>query len=208
MKKQRQLLYAIGVAAVAMSVAATPIEAQRGRGGRGAPQTPSAPAPRLPDGTPDFAGLWQGGGTNNGDISRALKPGEELIMLPWAEEHMTTLRSQNDPQANCLPSGVPRGAPYPWRMLQTPTHEPATHIFIVYEGNIHSYRQIFMDGRDHPRRSGPHLVWALDRPLGRRHAGGRHGGFQRSGSGSTTWGTRIRNNSTSWNGTREPTWTT
>ena len=71
-------------------------------------------------------------------------------MLPWAEEHMTTLRSQNDPQANCLPSGVPRGAPYPWRMLQTPTHEPATHIFIVYEGNIHSYRQIFMDGRDHP----------------------------------------------------------
>ena len=150
MKKHRQFLYAIGVAAVAMSVAATPIEAERSRGGRGAPQTPSAPAPRLPDGTPDLAGLWQGGGANNGDISRALKPGEELIMLPWAEEHMTTLRSQNDPQANCLPSGVPRGAPYPWRMLQTPTHEPATHIFIVYEGNIHSYRQIFMDGRDHP----------------------------------------------------------
>jgi len=125
----------------------------RGRGGRGA--VPAAPAPVLPDGTPDFSGLWLGGGTNNGDISQALLPGEDLVMLPWAEQHMTTLRSQDDPQANCLPSGVPRGSPYPWRMVQTPTHAPATHIFILFEGNIHSYRQIFMDGRPHPEDPDP-----------------------------------------------------
>lgn len=125
----------------------------RGRGGRGA--APAGPAPRLPDGTPDLSGLWMGGGTNNGDITQALLPGEELVMLLWAREHMTTLRSQDDPQANCLPSGVPRGSPYPWRMIQTPTHTPATHIFILFEGNIHSYRQIFMDGRPHPEDPDP-----------------------------------------------------
>jgi hypothetical protein len=75
-------------------------------------------------------------------MTQALLPGEEMVMLPWAVEHMTTLRSQDDPQANCLPSGVPRGSPYPWRMVRTPTDGPATHIFILFEGNIHSYRQI------------------------------------------------------------------
>jgi hypothetical protein len=40
---------------------------------------------------------------------------------------------------------VPRGNPYPWRIVQTPTHAPATHIFLLYEGNIHSFRQIFMN---------------------------------------------------------------
>lgn len=63
---------------------------------------------------------------------------------------MKTRKSQDDPQANCLPFGIPRGAPYPWRMVQTPTHKSATHIFILYEGNIHSYRQIFI-GKEHPK---------------------------------------------------------
>ena len=39
---------------------------------------------------------------------------------------------------------MPRQAPYPWRILQTPTH-----IFFLFEGNIHSYRQIFMNAK-HP----------------------------------------------------------
>jgi hypothetical protein len=47
--------------------------------------------------------------------------------------------------SNCLPSGIPRGSPYPWRFAQTPGI-----YFIVYEGNIHSWRQIFVDGRKHP----------------------------------------------------------
>jgi hypothetical protein len=145
--RHRTILIALAVGMVAAS-APLASGSQRGRGGRGA--EPAAPAPHLPDGTPDFSGLWLGGGTNNGDMSQALLPGEEMLLLPWASEHMTTLRSQDDPQANCLPSGVPRGSPYPWRMIQTPTHAAATHIFILFEGNIHSYRQIFMDGREHP----------------------------------------------------------
>jgi hypothetical protein len=41
-------------------------------------------------------------------------------------------------------------APYPWRIIQHPTHRKPTHIFFLFEGNIHSYRQIFTDGRKHP----------------------------------------------------------
>ena len=65
-------------------------------------------------------------------------------MLPWAEEVVKNRQSKEDPEANCLPSGIPRGSPYPWRIVQTPTH-----YFILFEGNIHSFRQIFMNGK-HP----------------------------------------------------------
>ena len=102
------------------------------------------PAPRLPNGQPDFAGLWQGGGPIN-DISQGLPKGETLPLLPSARKILESRLSKDDPQANCLPSGVPRIAPYPWRIVQTPTH-----IFFLFEGNIHSYRQIFLDGRKHP----------------------------------------------------------
>ena len=143
----------LGAAALLMAQAPAPAagagKAAKGGKGRG-PATPTGPTPHLPDGTPDFSGLWAGSGSNSGDITKGLKPGEEVVMLPWAEALMKTRKSQDDPQGNCLPFGIPRGAPYPWRMVQTPTHKAATHIFILYEGNIHSYRQIFMDGRKHP----------------------------------------------------------
>jgi hypothetical protein len=107
------------------------------------------PAPTLRDGAPDFSGLWQGGGPVN-DIAEGLPPGETLPLLPSAVKIMEARRSQDDPEANCLPTGVPRQAPYPWRIVQTPTH-----IFFLFEGNIHSYRQIFMDGRKHPADPDP-----------------------------------------------------
>ena len=70
-----------------------------------------------------------GSGSNSGDISKGLKPGEQLVMQPWAEALMKTRKSQDDPEANCLPTGVPRGAPYPWRIIQTPA-KAATHIYL------------------------------------------------------------------------------
>ena len=36
-------------------------------------------------------------------------------------------------------------APYPWKILQQPKL-----VVFLFEGNIHTYRQIFMDGREHP----------------------------------------------------------
>jgi hypothetical protein len=92
----------------------------------------------------DLSGIWQGGGPIN-DIAEGLPKGQAIPLLPAAKRVMDARLSKDDPEANCLPTGVPRIAPYPWRIVQTPTH-----IFFLFEGNIHSYRQIFMDGRKHP----------------------------------------------------------
>jgi hypothetical protein len=110
---------------------------------------PTGPVPKLADGTPDLTGVWLGGGSSDADMTRAVKPGDKLEMLPWAEEVVKNRQSKEDPEANCLPTGIPRGSPYPWRILQTPTR-----YFILYEGNIHSFRQIFMNEK-HPEDPDP-----------------------------------------------------
>jgi hypothetical protein len=115
---------------------------------------PRGPTPRLPDGTVDLSGVWQGGGPI-GDISEGLLPGEKIELLPAAEALMKSRMAADDPEARCLPTGVPRIAPYPWRIVQTPSHGKATHLFFLFEGNIHSFRQIFMDGRKHPAELDP-----------------------------------------------------
>ena len=107
------------------------------------------PAVRTRESHPDLSGLWQGGGPI-GDIAQGLPKGETIPLLPSAKKIMDARQSKDDPQASCLPSGVPRIAPYPWRIVQTPTH-----IFFLFEANIHSYRQIFMDGRPHPKDPDP-----------------------------------------------------
>ena len=108
------------------------------------PAVPTGPAPRLPKGTIDLSGVWQGGGPV-GNIADGLTKGETLPIRPEWKKIMDGRKAMQDPEANCLPTGVPRRDPYPWRILQTPTHT-----FLLFEGNIHSYRQIFMDGRKHP----------------------------------------------------------
>jgi hypothetical protein len=113
-------------------------------GGQRRPPTPTGPTPRLANGRADLTGLWNGGGSS-GDIATALPKGETLPLLPEAAKILASRQAKDDPEANCLPTGVPRTAPYPWRFVETPTH-----IFFLFEGNIHSYRQIFMDGRKHP----------------------------------------------------------
>ena len=117
----------------------------RGRG----PAVPPGPAPKLPNGHPDFSGVWQGGGPV-GDLAQGMPKGQEVPLNAAGKTLMASRLSGDDPEANCLPTGVPRQAPYPWRMLQTPTH-----IYILFEGNIHSYRQIFVDGRKHPEDPDP-----------------------------------------------------
>ncbi|HLF10819.1 MAG TPA: hypothetical protein VJA26_06360 [Gammaproteobacteria bacterium] len=144
----------LAAAAVVAQNAPTATTSPAGSGGANnaalAESRPRGPAPRLPDGTPDFAGVWVGGGPV-GDIAEGLMPGEEIVLLPEAAALMKSRMAADDPEARCLPTGVPRVAPYPWRVVQTPSHGKATHLFFLFEGNIHSYRQIFMDGREHPQ---------------------------------------------------------
>jgi hypothetical protein len=112
-------------------------------------EAPQGPAPRLPNGKPDLSGVWVGGGPV-GNIADGLLPGQEIVLLPAAKKLMDARQAADDPEARCLPTGVPRVAPYPWRIVQTPAVGDATHLFFLFEGNIHSYRQIFVDGRGHP----------------------------------------------------------
>jgi hypothetical protein len=116
----------------------------------------AGPAPRLRDGTIDLNGLWVGGGSIN-DIAAGLPKGETLPLLP-ASIKLMEFRAQHptdDPHLWCAPMGVPRTTPYPFRFAQNYTDGPATHIFILHEATIHTYRQIFMDGRSHPAELDP-----------------------------------------------------
>jgi hypothetical protein len=113
-------------------------------------------APRLPDGKPDLNGVLNGGPYSQ-DISRNLLPGEQIVLTPAADTLMKSRRPKDDPEANCLPAGVPRMAPYPWRIVQQ-----ATHMFILFEGNIHSYRQVFIDGRPHTPEANRWPSWYGD----------------------------------------------
>ena len=153
MQKSFVTCYVVAVSLIAASLvlgqAPAPNQAAPKGKGRGGPAGPTGPTPHFADGTVDLSGAWMGSGSNSGDISKGLKPGNQLVMLPWAEALMKTRKSQDDPEANCLHTGIPRGAPYPWRIVQTPTH-----YFILFEGNIHSFRQIFMNGK-HPEDPDP-----------------------------------------------------
>jgi hypothetical protein len=120
----------------------------------GIPLTPDgkpdmfAPVPRTPDGKPNLSGKWS---SKDNTFARNLATGlkdEDVPFQPWAkalfDKRKDGSHSREDPDANCLPQGVPKiGAlAYPWRLIQTPGS-----IVIIYEA-FTLWRQIFMDGRE------------------------------------------------------------
>jgi hypothetical protein len=113
----------------------------------------AAPAPKTPDGKPDLSGVWVTRAGYTGNIAKDLKPGE-VSFQPWAEKlykHRQDTQGKDDPQAYCVLSGVPREhvVPYPFKILNS-----NGMIVILYEA-LHSYRQIFMDGRALPKDPNP-----------------------------------------------------
>ena len=79
----------------------------------------AAPAPRTKDGKPDLTGIWNPNANKYlRDIAVDLKPGD-VPFQPWAkkvaDERADGSHSREDPDANCLPQGVPRigAAPAP-----------------------------------------------------------------------------------------------
>jgi hypothetical protein len=136
-------------------------EAQRGRGGgggRGAPAEPAPPTPRLPDGSVDLGGngYWDlpwitnfGSRIVSGGIENA--EGEMAPPFkPWTRAMHAYNASNNvayDPEGFCLPPGGPRafGTPYPAEILQDDDR-----IVVIFEGGAHVWREIHMDGREHP----------------------------------------------------------
>jgi hypothetical protein len=123
------------------------------RGPDGKPNL-TAPAPKLPDGKPDLSGVWDADRRYLVNLALDLKPGD-VAMLPWAEkiynERKTGAYAKQEPDANCLPQGVPKidAAPVPWKFLQLPNQ-----VVILYEA-FTQFRQIFMDGRVLPKEPNP-----------------------------------------------------
>ncbi len=108
----------------------------------------TAPAPRTADKHPDFSGMWEQDNTKYvRDIASDLKPAD-VPFLPAAkaiyDARIDGSHEKEDPDANCLPQGVPKieAAPAPWRVVQTPGR-----IVFLYEA-FNLWRQVFLDGRE------------------------------------------------------------
>jgi hypothetical protein len=125
----------------------------------GIPRTPdgkpnlSAPAPKNADGKPDIGGLWLPPAMSVGNIAKNLKP-DDISFTPSAAalyKHRQDTLSKDDPTGNCIPGGVPRSdlVGYPYKIVPSPGM-----VMILYEA-VHSYRQIFTDGRKLPKDPSP-----------------------------------------------------
>jgi hypothetical protein len=114
---------------------------------------PTGPAPRNAEGKPDIQGAWAPNAIGqNVDL---VKSGVQVPFQPWAEKlyhERKDSKAKDDPEARCLPPGVPRmtTTPYPFRIMQSPDLT-----LIVYEGGAHIWRQIFTDGRPHSKDPDP-----------------------------------------------------
>jgi len=116
---------------------------------------PRSPTPRLPDGTVDLGGdgVWSLPYTTNfAATMEGYEDGVRPPFRPWAKAMWEYNRSNNvkyDPEGFCLPPGGPRsmGTPYPAEIIQN-----RDRIIIIFEGGGHVWREIHMDGREHPPR--------------------------------------------------------
>jgi hypothetical protein len=102
------------------------------------PAPPSGPAPRAIDGKVDLSGVWV--------PENILLPGEPSYQS-WAKklyEERKANKGKDDPERFCLPNGAVRINPLPFKIVQGPKMA-----VLLWEGNTHSYRRFFLDGRAH-----------------------------------------------------------
>ena len=114
----------------------------------------TGPAPRMPDGKPDLSGVWLPAFATDAGFA---KP----EALPWAAA-VTKEREEDHgrdiPSGHCLPLGVIMSTfVFPYQLVQTPKV-----LVMLYEGEVP--RQVYMDGRGHPKDPNP--TW-LGHSIGR-----------------------------------------
>lgn len=155
---------------------AAPSFAQGGGRGRGA-KPPSLPTPHWPDGRVNFGpapgekGVWAGGAgsiaQNAKGVGVALdRPGislptnlpiSDVPFLPWAKavyDYRQATLTAGEPHVRCKPSEGPRllQTPYGMEFIDMPELKS---FFIVGVGGPHTWRVIYMDGRQHPKDLDP-----------------------------------------------------
>jgi hypothetical protein len=134
---------------------------------QGKPQK-ADPTPHLPDGRPDFGGdgAWYPGFAGN--IAepkwKGVKSADghvDVPFLPWSLElfnHRVETIGKDDPEAQCLPVGVPRYMfdPYPFQIIQM-----LDRVIFLFEGDNYPWRIVPIDPKaTHPRDVNP--TWMGD----------------------------------------------
>jgi hypothetical protein len=146
-----------------------------GARGRGKNRPPARPTPRLPNGQvnlsvePGQTGLWEGNagatiatnarnGIDNGlvNLSGNMKVAD-IPFLPWARElyaFRQATSTKDDPHVRCKPSGGARmfHTPYGMEFLDMPELQ---RMYVLGVGGPHTWRLIYMDGREHPKDLDP-----------------------------------------------------
>ena len=148
-----------------------------GGGGRGrgrGPRKPAGPTPHWPDGRvnlgplPGEKGLWSGtAGTTFATNARGLdNPGlnlptnlkvADVPFLDWSRalyDYRQAKLTADDPHVRCKPSGGPRlfHTPYGFELVDD---QDAKIIYMIEVGGPHTYREFYMDGRQHPKDLDP-----------------------------------------------------
>jgi hypothetical protein len=103
---------------------------------RKAPTPPSGPTPRTHDGKVSLEGVW---------VPTTTKLPSDPSYQPWAKalyEQRKANNQKDDPERYCLPNGAVRVNALPYKILQRPDT-----VLMMWEGNTHSYRRFFLDGR-------------------------------------------------------------
>src|SRR5258708_37614682 len=114
-------------------------------------QHAAATKTRSASATPDFSGVWF-----IPEYHRTLLPNEDPPFQPWAEALLKKRDVENntadpdtgpDPIERCIPPGVPRIMlqPFPWEIVHA-----KDRVLMIFEYQALT-RQIFMDGRGHPK---------------------------------------------------------
>ncbi len=103
----------------------------------------SGAAPRTRDGKPDLTGLWNGNDDPNPQDPEALPAAAAL-----AKERREN-KEIDAPSTRCLPSSVPPMGPLLWKLVQAPS------VLIMLFEDLPGFRQIYLDGRAHPKDWNP-----------------------------------------------------
>jgi len=102
-----------------------------------APTPPSGATPRTRDGKVDLSGVWAPPVSINLPGDPSYTPAYKKIY-----DERKANKGKDDPERFCLPNGAVRLNALPYKIVQRPEM-----IVLMWEGNTHSYRRFWMDGR-------------------------------------------------------------